>query len=214
MDERYGLVRKDPQVIGQPGVDVLRELLDVGGKNFPFLTEQLSELDLTDDARREAILQAATDEFADTTSRGQWKDLEGFKGFLTKIGVESLTFGGEIVETIRELNDRVGDAVFTTESRIKEIIDGKMFINDKCMTEEEADRLQEESILRKAGYNEEEIPTMVPKFHMLRGILCVLRYPYPNEDFCKFVLPLFGGQEQADLRVIGKGLLQLPPAKT
>lgn len=179
---------------------------------FPALTARIADADIADQTRRDALVEAAQAKLFETMARGQFGDLQGARAFFDRLGIDHLELSEQIVGDMRELNDRVGDSVFTL---VGTSYDGKVLVEGKWVSTAEAGLIRDRAILTTAGYTEEQLPTMLPKLRMFRHTIQALRAG-PNSDihggFYTNVLPLFDGQQRNALQAMAVPR-QLPPRR-
>lgn len=183
-------------------LEILREYTTTGGDvYFPNLTARLTRVDLEDEARREALLAAAREKLAQSMERGSFAGLNGAGAFFEGLGVEGMVFSDEVVDTIAELTERVGDGVFKVE---RSLYNGKTL--DGLTSEQERERVRSQTLL-DAGYTPEQLPGILPKFNAYREIMIVLRRydpeEYNHQAFVRNVVPLFNEGQQLKLGIRG-----------
>lgn len=204
-DER-DLVSQQPADV----VQVLRESVERGyAVSFTSLAARITDADLADEARKAALVEAVSAKVAETMARGQFNDLQGARGFYDRLGIDHIELSEQIVATMRDLNDRVGDDVFAI---------GPTLYNGRTLdglNAEQARQRQHEGILARAGYTQEQIPAMLPKLGMYRATIVALRAG-PNSDFYegfyRHTMPLFTGEQRNALSAMAIPR-QLPPRR-
>jgi len=205
-DER-DLVGQQPADV----VQVLRESAEQGyAVSFSSLAARITDADLADKARKATLVEAVSAKVAETMGRGQFNDLQGARAFYDRLGIVHIELSEQIVATMRELNDRVGDDVFAIGPTVYNgrTLDG--------LTAAQAQQRQDEGILARAGYTPEQIPSLLPKVGMYRATIAALRAG-PNSDFYegfyRYTMPLFTGEQRNALSAMATPR-QLPPRRS
>ncbi len=201
---------------GQPKdvLEILQEVIADGSYiPFPRITEQLTDSDIVNEERRNALVQAALDKMSESVVRGQFKDLAGLKDFLARLGTTHIELSHQIIETIRELNLRVGNDI---DADPIQITDGKVLMRGKWILASEASLIRDKEILTRAGYRQEELPRMVRELRLFRGMIKALQAGPGDQFYAAFyenVLPIFTAPQRNELDGIAnpKALRSLPP---